>query len=97
MEFHSELNSGWARTEQYKISNTNMVTKDIQPGESIELTLTLTKTLTEDSVGTITNVSSIGTTDNSRHIEEKDLNNNTDKTEVLVQVATGEQIALRII
>ena len=97
LEFHSELNSGWARTEQYKISNTNMVTKDIQPGESIELTLTLTKTLTEDSVGTITNVSSIGTTDNSRHIEEKDLNNNTDKTEVLVQVATGEQIALRII
>ena len=97
LEFHSELNSGWARTEQYKISNTNMITKDIQPGESIELTLTLTKTLTEDSVGTITNVSSIGTTDNSRHIEEKDLNNNTDKTEVLVQVATGEQIALRII
>ena len=97
LEFHSELNNGWYRTEQYKISNTSMVTKDIQPGESIELTITLSKTLTEDSVGTITNISSIGTTDNSRHITEKNLNNNTDKTEVLIQVATGEQIALRII
>ena len=97
LEFHSELNNGWYRTEQYKISNTSMVTKDIQPGESIELTVTLSKTLTEDSVGTITNISSIGTTDNSRHITEKNLNNNTDKTEVLIQVATGKQIALRII
>ena len=57
----------------------------------------MSKTLTEDSVGTITNISSIGTTDNSRHITEKNLNNNTDKTEVLIQVATGKQIALRII
>ena len=97
LEFHSELNEGWYRTEQYKISNTSMVNKDIQPGESIELTVILSKTLTEDSVGTITNISSIGTTDNSRHITEKNLNNNTDKTEVLIQVATGEQIALRII
>ena len=97
LEFHSELNDGWSRTEQYKISNTSMVNKDIQPGESIELTVTLTKTLTEDSAGTITNISSIGTTDNSRHIEEKNLNNNTDKTKVLIQVATGGQIALRII
>ena len=97
LEFHSELNEGWYRTEQYKISNTSMVNKDIQPGESIELTVILSKTLTEDSVGTITNISSIGTTDNSRHITEKNLNNNTDKTEVLIQVATGKQIALRII
>ena len=97
LEFHSELNEGWYRTEQYKISNTSMVNKDIQPGESIELTVILSKTLTEDSVGTITNISSIGTTDNSRHITEKNLNNNTDKTEVLIQVATGGQIALRII
>ena len=97
MEFHSELNEGWYRTEQYKISNTSMVNKDIQPGESIELTVILSKTLTEDSVGTITNISSIGTTDNSRHVTEKNLDNNTDKTEVLIQVATGEQIALRII
>ena len=96
LEFHSELNEGWSRTEQYKISNTSMVNKDIQPGESIELTVTLSKTLTEDSVGTITNVSSIGTTDNSRHITEKKLDNNTDKTEVLIQVATGEQIIFRI-
>ena len=97
LEFHSELNEGWYRTEQYKISNTSMVNKDIQPGESIELTVILSKTLTEDSVGTITNISSIGTTDNSRHVTEKNLDNNTDKTEVLIQVATGEQIALRII
>ena len=97
LEFHSELNEGWSRTEQYKISNTSMVTKDIQPGESIEFTVTLSKTLTEDSVGTITNVSSIGTTDNSRQVTEKNLDNNTDKTEVLIQVATGKQIALRVI
>ena len=97
LEFHSELNDGWSRTDQYKIINTSMVTKDIQPGESIELIVVLSKTLTEDSVGTITNVSNIGTTDNSRHIEEKNLDNNSDKTEVLIQVATGGQIALRII
>ena len=97
LEFHSELNDGWSRIEQYKISNTSMVNKDIQPGESIELTVTLSKTLTEDSVGTITNVSSIGTTDNSRHVTEKKLDNNIDKTEVLIQVATGKQIALRVI
>ena len=97
LEFHSELNEGWSRTEQYKISNTSMVTKDIQPGESIELTVTLSKTLTEDSVGTITNVSSIGTTDNSRHVTEKNLDNNTDKTEVLIQVAAGGQIIFRTI
>ena len=72
-----------------------MVNKDIQPGESIELTVILSKTLTEDSVGTITNISSIGTTDNSRHVTEKNLDNNTDKTEVftLSEQETADMIA----
>lgn len=73
LEFHSELNEGWYRTEQYKISNTSMVNKDIQQENLLNLQLILSKTLTEDSVGTITNISSIGTTDNSRHVTEKNL------------------------
>ena len=97
LEFHSELNEGWSRTEQYKISNVNFVMTDIKPGESVETTVTLTKTLTGDSIGTLTNIASIGNTENSRHIEDKNINNNTDKTEVLIQVATGSQIALRTI
>ena len=94
LDFHSELNSGWSKSLS-TLSTAKFLNTEIKPGESIEIPLTLSITLDETSGGIYENVSQIKLTDNSKHIDEANKENNIDRTTVLIAVSTGFQIALK--
>ena len=97
LDFKSELNTDWVRSMSYNLSNSSYKTQEIQPGQSIEATLILTKTLENESAGTFKNVTKIGISENAKHIEDKNSENDTDSTEVLIAVSTGIKTVLGII
>ena len=89
LEFHSELNNTWSKSMSNNVSNTSLRMQELKPGESAETTIILTKTLDDKSAGTITNIAQIGISDNSKHIEDQNSENNTSTTQVLIGVSTG--------
>ena len=95
-DFHSELNTDWNKSMSYNLSNVSYRTKEIQPGESIEATLILSKTLDDDSAGTFTNITKIGISENVKHIEDKNKENDVDSTQVIIGVSTGTQTIVGI-
>ncbi|MCI8655333.1 MAG: hypothetical protein HFJ48_05645 [Clostridia bacterium] len=92
LEFKSELNSNWYKTIGNNISNTNISTQEIAPGEKIETTIVLTKTL-DDSISTYKNKAAIGISDNIKHIEEQNTENNSDEVDVIVSIQTGTVVS----
>lgn len=88
LEFNSELNPNWYKTIGNNLSNTNLSIQEIKPGESIEATLILTKTL-DETIQTYTNTAKIGISDNAKHIADKNIENNSDKVDVIVSIQTG--------
>ena len=97
LDFHSELNTDWVKSMSYNLSNVSYRTQEIQPGESIEAKLILSKTLDDKSAGTFTNVTKIEISENAKHIEDKNTENDTDSTQVLIGVSTGVKQAMGII
>ena len=97
LDFHSELNSQWSKSMTYNLSNTSYITTEIKPGESIEATLILSKTLDDDSAGTYKNITKIGISENAKHIEDNNKENDTDSTEVLIGISTGIKETIGII
>ncbi len=101
MKFTSELNKDWYQSdakESGKIYNASLANTLIEPGETKEITLILTKKITEDNLGIINNNAEIyesyndlGVTDidseaGNKSQEEDDLSS----ADVLVSVKTGE-------
>ena len=97
LEFHSELNSDWTKSMTDNASNTSFGVQEIKPGESIEATIILSKTLKEDSAGTLTNIAKIGISDNTKHIEDSNKENDTATTEVIVGIETGAKTIIKVI
>ena len=95
-EFDSSNNKGWSKDGD-KLVNTSLSSELIAPGENKELTLILTKTMTEDSTGTIVNAAEIGESRNLENLPDKDsVANNKNKAEddyseaqVIISVGTG--------
>lgn len=63
LTFSSEINKDWYITNG-KLHNQSLTNEIIKPGETKELTLTLTKTMSSDTTGTIRNTAEIGTSTN---------------------------------
>lgn len=59
MSFSSELNRDWYMNENGTIYNASLANTKIQPGETKEVTLILTKSINENSLGTINNTAEI--------------------------------------
>ena len=97
MDFHSEINDGWTKSLSYTISNISFVNNEIKPGESIETTVTLSKTLQDGDPGVYTNIAKINSTESLKHKEDSNTENNSDKTEIMIEVATGTEIAFKLI
>ena len=104
MTFSSELNSNW-----YLI-NGNLYTKElektkIQPGETKEIKLVLTKQMTEDNVGLINNIAEISEDYNEYGIADRDSTPNNKITgeddlgsaDVYIAVGTGAKIAVYVV
>lgn len=71
LEFSIEDNPNWTNKNGVLI-NQSLMNKDLQPAESREITLLLTKTITEDNIGTIINGAEIGSVSTVSGIEDTD-------------------------
>lgn len=99
LKFSSELNKDWYQSGS-NLYNASLAKEKIEPGETKVVTLTLTKTMTENNTGLINNTAEIASAYNEQDI--KDTNStpgNNVKTEndqgsadVIISIRTGAAI-----
>lgn len=98
LKFSTELNTDWYEGKDGTIYNSSLANTIINPGESKTITLLLTKNMTEESFGLITNTAEIYETSNNYGLEDVDskpANKATNEDDistanVLTTVKTGE-------
>ncbi len=96
MTFNSELNGTWYQTEN-TLYTTSLANERIAPGETKEVTLTLTKRMTATNTGTVTNTAEIaevyneqGLADiNSTPANKVETENDLGRADVILSVGTG--------
>ena len=99
-KFSSELNSDWYQSGG-KLYNTSLANEKIQPGETKEITLTVTKQLTDNNMGLISNTAEIEEAYNEQGLQDKDSTpaNNTageddyGKADLILSIKTGQVVA----
>ena len=97
LNFDNSLNNGWYKAYDGSLRNSSLTAEQIKPGESKEISLILTKTMTENSTGKIENIAEIGKVTNANLVNDKDSTpgNNKDgeddysKAEVIISIKTG--------
>lgn len=100
LKFNSELNKDWYQGENGTIYNASLSNTIINPGETKEVTLLLTKKLSDENIGIIQNSAEIYEAYNDLGIEDIDSktgNKQTDEddyssADILLTVKTGETI-----
>ena len=86
LNFNSSLNSDWYISGN-NVYNTSLANTKIEPGESKELTLVLTKTMTDSNTGLVNNKAEI--TESSNELGIKDETNDKGSADVIISVSTG--------
>ena len=71
IEFDQNLNKDWYKQDEY-IYNKSLANEEIKPGETKELKLILTKTMTEENTGLVSNMAEIAEADNTLGISDVD-------------------------
>ncbi len=100
MKFNSELNSDWYTNGNGILYNSSLANTLINPGESKEVTLILTKKMTEENLGLYHNTAEIYEAYNDLGIQDMDSTPGNNKAEeddissadVLITVKTGKTI-----
>ena len=100
MKFNSELNSDWYTAENGTLYNSSLANTLIKPGESKEVTLVLTKKMTEENLGLYHNTAEIYEAYNDLGISDVDstpgnkANGEDDisSADVLITLKTGKTI-----
>ncbi len=96
-KFSSELNKDWYQSGA-NIYNSSLANTKLQPGESKEVTLTLTKQMTENNTGTITNTAEIVESYNEQGLKDADSvegnrakgEDDMSQADLIVSISTGE-------
>ena len=99
-KFSSELNKDWYQSGS-NIYNSSLANTKLQPGESKEVTLTLTKQMTENNTGTITNTAEIAESYNEQGLKDADSvegnrakgEDDMSQADLIVSISTGEIVA----
>ena len=97
MTFDSELNKGWYKGYDGNLRNSSLAENKINPGETKELTLILSRTLTENSTGMIENIAEISSATNVNYVSDidstpgnkKEGEDDYSKAQVIVSIKTG--------
>ena len=105
MKFNSELNEDWYTNGNGALYNSSLANTLINPGESREVTLTLTKKMTENNLGLYNNTAEIYEAYNDQGLTDYDstpgnkVNGEDDisSADVLITLKTGEVIAISVI
>ena len=96
IEFSSTTNSSWYKQNE-NLYNTSLADRKIEPGETVETTLVLTKTMTQSNTGLINNTAEISEDYNEQGINDIDSTVNNKNTseddmgsaDVIVGIKTG--------
>ena len=99
LKFSSELNKDWYQTGS-DLYNTSLANTKLAAGESKELTLTLSKTMTNDNTGLINNMAEIAESYNELGLEDSNSTpgnktqgeNDMGSADVIISIKTGEII-----
>lgn len=86
LSFNSSLNSDWYISGN-NLYNTSLANTKLEPGESKELTLVLTKTMTDSNTGLVNNKAEI--VESSNELGIKDETNERGSADVIISVSTG--------
>ena len=86
LSFNSNLNSDWYVSGD-NLYNTSLANTKIEPGETKELTLVLTKQMTDSNTGLVNNKVSIAETSND--LGAKNESNDKGSADVIISVSTG--------
>ena len=100
LSFNSSLNSEWYQSGN-ELYTTSLNNTKIEPGETKELTLVLTKTMTETNTGLVNNSAEISEDYNTLGIEDKDSTPGNKKSgeddmgsaNVIISVSTGAAVS----
>ena len=96
IEFNSTLNKNWSKQGEY-LYNTSLANEEIKAGETKEVNLILTKTMTESNTGLVSNIAEIAEAENSLGVADIDSTPNNRKNgedemgqaDVIIGVNTG--------
>lgn len=94
LEFNSEMNTAWYKDSDGKLYTTSLSGIGINPGESKEIELVLTKTMTEENAGTFPNSAKLEKISNLENISEKETakENNESSAILIISIKTGSII-----
>ena len=97
MELAKNKNDGWYVGSDGNAYNETLKNTEIKPGEKKELKLVLTKNMTEDNTGVISNKVSITKTKCDSAVEDTQ-DNNTNTQEMIITISTGAvQVSITLI
>ncbi len=101
MEFSSELNNSWYKDKEGNGYNTSLANTLLQPGETKEIKLVLSRKMTGENTGAIRNTAEILTSYNELGLSDIDSNagnkkdgeDDTSSADVIIAMGTGKEIA----
>lgn len=105
MKFNSELNRDWYESTNGDIYNSSLANTKLESGESKEVTLTLTKKMTDSNVGIVNNNAELYEVYNEEGIQDIDstpanrVNGEDDMSaaDVVISVKTGDAILYTVV
>ena len=95
-EFDGNANDDWT-LESKKAVNKSLAATKLKPGESKELTIVLTKDLSDGSIGTETNIAQVSKTYNTANEKDSNTDNNSSQAQLIISVKTGLVIKIGIV
>lgn len=104
LSFSSELNKDWYAQGDYLYSS-SLANEEILPGESKELTLTLTKAMTEENTGLVPNTAEIAESYNEQGLEDSNSTpgnnvkgeNDQGSADAIISIRTGAAVYTGIV
>lgn len=89
LTFDKGLNKSWNKNSNNTVTTSELAKIRILPGEIKEVTLVLTKDMTEDSTGTITNRAEIAKSINKDNLQDKNPEDDYSEAQVIISINTG--------
>ena len=92
LSFNEKDNAGWVMQGKDVLVNETLKDTVIKAGETKELKLVLTKKMTEDNTGTISNKVQIGEVSSEKGSNEN-IDNNIATQEIIITISTGRTVS----
>ena len=92
LQFNSGINTVWYQGTDGNYYTSSLERITINPGKTKEIKILLIKNLNSNNIGNIETKVAIAKTYNDKNLEDNDKQNNENKAECIIMVATGEKV-----